>query len=238
MNDRPGQPAEQAAHPQPLEADHRAKAPDGRHAAEVSVPERRRSSAFRPPAGGWSGRRAAPVAWRPRRRRGADRGWSCRRWRRPLGASGSVQSGRVSIRPARSQTAPDASASRRASGEACTPAAQITVRASIRSGPPGPSNVTDSASTAVTLTPIRSSTPMVSSSRAAISDSRSPNAAQRLVTGVEQQDANLRGIDPSEAGAEGAHGQRADLAGDLDAGRRRRRRWPPSATPAACRDLR
>ena len=35
VNERPGQPAQEAAHPQPLETDHRPKAPDRRHAAEV-----------------------------------------------------------------------------------------------------------------------------------------------------------------------------------------------------------
>ena len=61
-----------------------------------------------------------------------------------------------------------------ASGDACTPAAQITVRASIRSVPAGLCTTTDSSSTDVTRTPMRSSTPIAPSSREAISDSRSP----------------------------------------------------------------
>ena len=49
------------------------------------------------------------------------------------GCPGRVRSGSTSMRPARSTCAPHAAASFPASGEACTPAAQITVRAAIRS---------------------------------------------------------------------------------------------------------
>ena len=47
------------------------------------------------------------------------------------GCPGSEQSGSTLIRPARSHSAPDASASIRASGDAATPAAQIFVLAAI-----------------------------------------------------------------------------------------------------------
>ncbi len=55
------------------------------------------------------------------------------------GWPGTVQSGFTVMRPARSVSTPDRSASIFASGEACTPAAQIRVLVRIVSTPPGPS---------------------------------------------------------------------------------------------------
>ena len=57
------------------------------------------------------------------------------------GWPGRLQSGRTATRPARSVSAPVASASILASGEACTPAAQIFVRAGMRRSPPASSTV-------------------------------------------------------------------------------------------------
>ena len=154
------------------------------------------------------------------------------------GCFGRVQSGRVSIRPARSQTAPDASASRRASGEACTPAAQITVRAAIRSGPPGPSRATASASTAVTLTPMRSSTPM--RAELARGDLRQPIAELHSAARDRRRAAAREPARDRFAGS----WCRARAWPARGSGRRsrrrsgRRRRWPPSASPAAFLDPR
>ncbi len=94
------------------------------------------------------------------------------------GWPGSVRSGSTLIRPARSTSAPHASASLPASGDACTPAAQITVRAAMRSVVPSfRVTSTPSASTPVTRAPIRSSTPRSPSSRAAARDRLCPNVA-------------------------------------------------------------
>ena len=78
---------------------------------------------------------------------------------------GIVRSGSTWTRPARSSGTP----SDRASGDAATPAAQITVRAAIRSRP----MPTPSASIAVTIWPVRTSTPRPASCRRACSESDS-----------------------------------------------------------------
>ncbi len=82
----------------------------------------------------------------------------------------------TSSRPPRSCAAPVASASTSANGAACTPAAQITVFAAIRSGAPSCSSATPSASIAVARAPSRTSTPSDASSRAAFADSFGLNA--------------------------------------------------------------
>ena len=81
------------------------------------------------------------------------------------GCPGSVQSGRTATRAARSVCAPVASASIFASGEACTPAAQILVRAAIRSRPSGPFTVMLSSDIAVAAVFTRTSTPIFVSRR-------------------------------------------------------------------------
>ena len=92
------------------------------------------------------------------------------------GWSGSVQSSSTAILPARSHVAPLASASRPAKGEACTPAAQILVRQTIRSVEPSAVRTsTPNGSTPVTIVLVRIATPSRRSSVAALSESRSPN---------------------------------------------------------------
>ena len=76
------------------------------------------------------------------------------------GWPGRVRSGSTAMRPARSTSAPVASASAAASGEAWTPAAHTTVWASMRSVVPSASRRRRRrASTPVTRAPMRSSTP-------------------------------------------------------------------------------
>ena len=94
------------------------------------------------------------------------------------GCPGSVRSGSTETRPARSTSAPVASPSALASGEAWTPAAHSTVRAAMR--PVVPSALATSAPPAsmpVTRAPICSSTPRPSSSFVARPDRLSPNDA-------------------------------------------------------------
>ena len=70
------------------------------------------------------------------------------------GCPGSEQSGSTAMRPARSHSAPVASASILASGDACTPAAQILVRAATCSTSPScPLTSTPWRSTSVTMLP-------------------------------------------------------------------------------------
>ena len=76
------------------------------------------------------------------------------------GCPGSEQSGCTAIRPARSHSAPVASASILASGDACTPAAQTLVRAATRwTSSPCPFTSTPWRSTLVTMLPVWISTP-------------------------------------------------------------------------------
>ena len=83
------------------------------------------------------------------------------------------------MRPARSHSAPDASASIRASGEAATPAAQITVREAIFVVDPSAERTsTPVASTFWTIASVRISTPVRSSSLVPCWDRRSPKVAR------------------------------------------------------------
>ena len=79
------------------------------------------------------------------------------------GWPGRVQSGSTGTRPARSVSTPAARASIPASGEACTPAAQIRVRARIVSVPSGPFTVMVSWSMSTAREFTRTSTPIFSS---------------------------------------------------------------------------
>ena len=79
------------------------------------------------------------------------------------GWPGKVQSGSTGTRPARSVSTPAARASIPARGEACTPAAQIRVRAGIVSVPSGPFTVMVSWSMSTAREFTRTSTPIFSS---------------------------------------------------------------------------
>ena len=94
------------------------------------------------------------------------------------GCPGRLRSGSTAILPARSVSAPVASASRPAKGEAWTPAAQMTVPHSKRPVAPSALSVsTPNGSTPTTRRPMRSSTPIFSSSVLARSESCPPNVA-------------------------------------------------------------
>ena len=136
------------------------------------------------------------------------------------GWPGSVQSGSTSIRPARSQLAPDPSASRAASGDACTPAAQTFVRDGMRrTVPSGPFTSTPKASTPVTMLRHWISTPRRSSSPAAFAREPVAEGGQDLLASVEEEHLRVGRVDPAEVALEGVAGEFGDLPGDLDAGR-------------------
>ena len=134
------------------------------------------------------------------------------------GWPGSVRSGSTAMRPARSVSAPVASASVAASGDACTPAAQTTVRAAMRSVPSFVSTSTPRPSTLVTRAFIRSSTPR--SLELAGGARRQPVAEgrERLLAAVDEHDPHRRGIERAELAAQAAGGELADLPGELDSG--------------------
>ena len=92
------------------------------------------------------------------------------------GWPGSVRSGRTSMRPARSVLAPVACARVSLKLAARTPAAQITVRAGIRSVAPPTSIVTPCGSISVARAPSRTVTPSSARYLAALADSFSLNA--------------------------------------------------------------
>ena len=135
------------------------------------------------------------------------------------GRPGSVRSGSVAIRPARSVSAPDASASMAARGDACTPAAQMTMCAAIRSVPSLVCTSTPCTSMPVTREPIRSSTPSFSSASRGAGREVVAEGRERFLAPVHQQDAHRGRIEGPEVVAETAHRELSDLPGDLDAGR-------------------
>ena len=136
------------------------------------------------------------------------------------GWPGSVQSSRTTMRPARSHVAPLASASRPASGEACTPAAQIFVRQTTRSvDPSGPRTSTPNASTPVTIDPVRIVTPSRRSSLAAFAESRSPNVARISLPPSTNRTSALAGSMRRKLPLRPVREQLGDLPGDLDPGR-------------------
>ena len=130
------------------------------------------------------------------------------------------QSRSTLIRPARSTSAPDASASFFASGEADTPAAQIVVFAGYRG---------DGA-----VCPFDVDTVGVDRGNDASGVNRHPGLLKRsrrlcrqpvaergedLLSPLEQHDLNLGRIEPAEVVLQGAPRQLGDLSRDLDAGR-------------------
>ena len=127
------------------------------------------------------------------------------------GWPGTERSGVTFTRPARSVSAP----SQWPAGEAITPAAQMTVRASMRSAP----IETPSASSAVTAVPSRTSTPSCSSDVFAASDSDGIERRQQARRRLDQNDARAARIDRAEIRRERAVGKLRDGAGHLDAGR-------------------
>lgn len=76
------------------------------------------------------------------------------------GCPGNVQSGSTATRPARSVCAPVFAASIAASGDACTPAAQIQERARMASSTSGPCTVTEPSSMPTARVFRRISTPI------------------------------------------------------------------------------
>ena len=83
----------------------------------------------------------------------------------------------------------------RASGEACTPAAQTTVCVAMRSGPVGDSTSMPSPSMLVTRVSVRTSTPMRSSPRVAFRDRPSPKVREDLLVGFDEEHRGAGGVD-------------------------------------------
>ena len=96
-----------------------------------------------------------------------------------------------------------------------TPAAQMIVRAGMKSPP----RRTPSQLQSVTAAPSRTSTPSCSSERRAVSDSVSVNGVEHARRGFNQDDAGAARIDGTEIGGKRALGKLGDGAGHLDAGR-------------------
>ena len=130
-----------------------------------------------------------------------------------------MRSGWTATRPWRSTSAPVALPRASASGEACTPAAQMTVAAVIRSSPSGPDRVAPKASMSVTRHPIRSSTPILVESGSSTVGEVVAEVGERLLSSVRQHHADVRRVDRAELVAKAAHRELADLAGELDPGR-------------------
>ena len=138
------------------------------------------------------------------------------------GCPGRVRSGSTLIRPARSTSAPLASASAPANGEACTPAAQITVRAAMRSVVPSfMLTSTPSASTPVTRAPKRNSTPRSVSERVAARDRLWPNVARGSSPPSTMITRIVRGSKVRKSPRSARERELAHLPRDLDAGRAR-----------------
>ena len=120
--------------------------------------------------------------------------------------------------PLRSTSAPVAAASCAASGDACTPAAQTTVCASMRSVPSLVCTSTPDASTLVTLAPIM----QLDAEVAELAGSRRGEVVterrQRFLAAVDEHDAHRRRIERTELAAQAPRRELADLSGDLDAG--------------------
>src|SRR5207248_1756054 len=122
------------------------------------------------------------------------------------------------MRPARSTSAPEASPSIFASGDAATPAAQITVCAWMRSVPSGVLTSRPLKSTSVARRPMRNSTPMCSSSLRPLPDRFSP----KLASGVSPPSTRMTvvvlgalGLVVAEVGRAPAGGDDEAVVGDL-----------------------
>ena len=111
MDDQPEQPADEAADLHRADLGHGPEAGDGGQRAQVAVVERPWPAC---PSGAarWCGPRGRPTAWPPRPRPGGRPAPSGRPPRRSRGDPGSEQSGSTMTRPARSSSAPAASARR------------------------------------------------------------------------------------------------------------------------------
>ncbi len=194
----------------------------GRGSGTAGASCRPRSAARSSPRrGGRTGSRPAP---RPAGRRGS----SGRRSTKTSGCPGSVQSGSTFTRPARSISAPAASATRRPSGEASTPAAQNFVAASIRRSSRIRRARLDSA--LVDAGDPRADMDLDSHALGGLALSRSSQrlreGAEDRGPGVEQDDPRRRPdrCDESSGAATGVTARRAGPRLRRRSGRRRRRR--------------
>ena len=146
------------------------------------------------------------------------------------GCPGSVQSGCTSIRPARSHSAPAASASVRASGDAATPAAQILVLAGKRwTVPSGPLTSTPVASTPVTIDSVWISTPSASARCVRLPGQPVAEGGQDLLAAVEQEHPGGGWVDRGGSSGPGRAGRarRSGRRSPPRSGRRRRREGEP-----------
>ena len=111
-----------------------------------------------------------------------------------------------------------------ATGGASTPAVHSTVPASYRlSVPSWARTLSPVASTWVTIECMCCSTPSLPRVPAALADRLGPNGGQRGAAAVEQQHPGVLGLDVAVLVAQRLGRHLADLAGQLHAGRARRR---------------
>ena len=134
------------------------------------------------------------------------------------GCPGSERSGSTTRRPARSASTPARSASRPASGEAFTPAAQMTVRVGMRSVVSSARwTVTLLSSTATTDSPSRPVTPRSSSERSALAERLGGKVVRIRSSASTSRMRAVMGVDAAEIAAEVAP-DLGDLARHLDSG--------------------
>ena len=135
------------------------------------------------------------------------------------GCPGQRQLGRDHDPPGRRPRSTSPSAA--PSGEAFTPAAQITVLAVIRPGSPAASTSRPSGSMPTARTPSRTSIP--SQRRSLLRPRRQPlrERLEHALVGVQQHDPRLRGVHRPVLGLQDPLGELGDLPGHLHAGRAR-----------------
>ena len=214
MDEQPGQPGEEARELEPAEVGHRGRAADRRERPLVAIAERQQRLALAARAG--CSRAACCASWIAA---GATPGTSVPVLLEAgqvaddedLGVAGDVRSGSTSTRPARSSGTPRVLAR----GEAATPAAQSTVRASIRSAP----SVTPAVVDLRDHRPVRTSTPIRTSCSRAFSERSSAYEGQDPRRPSSEDDMRLRGVDMAEVARQRVPGDLGERPGELDPGR-------------------
>ena len=220
VHEHPHQPRGKAAQPEAPEAAHRAEAADGRHTPEIAVAERRRAVLAAEPAGDRVRRVQTALASRPRRRPAGCSSVTMSPTTNTSGCPGRVRSGSTAMWPLRSTSAPVADASCAASGDACTPAAQTTVCASMRSRAVARPHVDAGR---VDVDDPRAHHQLHADVDGARGqpppERRSPNVVSGSLPPSTSSTRTVAGIEGAELAAQASRRQLADLPRDLDAGR-------------------
>ena len=232
VDEHPHDPGREAAQADPAHAADGPVPTDGGDAAEVAVLERRGRRSRRS-----SRRTMALAACRPpcmatSQTPGRPFRLTMSPTAKTSGWPGIVRSGSTEMRPARSTSAPVASASALASGEACTPAAHSTVRAAMRSVLPSASADVDpvavdagdpGAHAQLDAEPLQL---LGRAARQVVAERR-----QRLLAAVEQEHPHRRRVERAEVLARGCAWPARGSARPARTRSVRRRRRRSSATP-------